>query len=80
MFTREIILPKLHENVKIIYCQISGNVYWRIKGMRDDKSETPRCLSNCNGSFNVFYVHWSNKSHGDYSVFTAISSYHVPSM
>lgn len=47
--------------------------------MRDDKSEAAGRLSNDDGSLDVLHVHWSDKSHRDYSVLAAVGSYHVPS-
>lgn len=56
-------IHKSIRDVTDVNCEISGDVYWRIERMRNDKSEAPRCLPNNNGSFNVLHVYWSNKGH-----------------
>jgi len=60
--------------------KIPGNVYRRFKGVRNDKSKTPRCLSDDDGSFNELHIYRSNKSYRNYSVLAVVSSYYVASM
>jgi hypothetical protein len=48
--------------------------------VRNDKSKTPRCLSDDDGSFNELHIYRSNKSYRNYSVLAVVSSYYVASM